>query len=215
MNNAFSRSRFMLLAGTTLVAGCAGTQGAGALLPRSQRRNSALTNNTGDPPQPLAAPPGAPHCTSVDQDACIDDSGLYRIGRVRAKHALDDSGLSIALGWVGTALDADPRIVKYWSKFYHVLGKCVSDRGGELSSWAFGMATYLQSNWAQLSSATDSLRTYVGVYLAGGATAIEMIGACASVLSVGDFAILVGAVGLSVYELMSVVDCQIQLMSVQ
>ncbi len=105
--------------------------------------------------------------------------------------------------------------MQFWSKFYKVLGKCVSDRGVELSSWAFGMATYLQANWNQFASVTDSLRTYVGVYLAGGATAIELIGAAASVLSVGDFAILAAAVGISVYELMSVVDCQIQLMSVQ
>jgi hypothetical protein len=69
------------------------------------------------------------------------------------------------------------------------------------------MTGYLVNNWAKLASATDALKEYVQIYQIGGATAIELIGSIAATLSAGDWALLLGAIGVTTYAVASQIRC--------
>jgi hypothetical protein len=74
----------------------------------------------------------------------------------------------------------------------------------------FAIATLIVANASKLASVTTDLKTYCGVYLAGGATAIEVIGAIQATLSVSDWLLLLGAIGISSLVMGHLLYCEIQ-----
>jgi hypothetical protein len=149
-------------------------------------------------------PDNVPQCTSPGQANCIDPvSGLYVIGSVTVHMTTD----SLQMGWSSTGDGHNPNYLSGLYHFAQKFGVCLADSGFELASTAFAIATYLAANGSKFASATADLQTYVGVYLIGGATDIELIGAVMSVLSAGDFALLLGALGLTIWQVAREVHC--------
>lgn len=142
-----------------------------------------------------------PTCTYSGQTGCTDPtSGLYVIGSVTA----NISSTSVQSNW------SSPSGGQYGSailRFTTTLDQCVVSNAAQLTSYAFSMARYLQSNWQSFTSATEDIKTYVNVFLAGGASAFELIGAVLAVLSASEWAMLLLALGVTVFALASVFRC--------
>ncbi len=192
-----TRSRFLFFLASSMLAGCGG--GATHLIP-SHRRPSF----SGVPVDPVGDPSAPPPCQSTTQTGCTDvGSGLVQIGSVQ----VISSPVSFGTNWSSGGDGSNPDYFGAIHRFTDKLDGCVQDRSSELAATAFAMAVYIRDNASSLASAAASLRTYAGVYLIGGATAIEMIGAAAAVLTVGDWIILLGAVGLTALEVAKLIRC--------
>ncbi len=183
-----SRGTF-IVAGSSLLMACSGRTQT-RFIP-GKLRPSFTEAMPGDPPL----------CTSSSQVNCIDpQSGLYVIGSVSARIAPS----SVQSSWFASGQNSYSGPLY---RFATALEKCLSDNAAQLTAYAFSMARYLQSNWSTFTSATSDLKTYVGVYLAGGATAFELIGAVLATLSVSEWAVLLLALGVTAFEIASQVRC--------
>ncbi len=172
-----------------MLAGCAGQA---RIMPTAGRLHPSF--NQAEPSDP-------PTCTSSTQINCIDpESGLYVIGSVSARIAPS----SVQSSWFSSGGE-----IYFGSlqRFSTALGQCVIDNAAQLTAYAFSMARYLQSNWPKFASATNDIKTFVGVFLAGGATAFELVGAVLATLSAGEWAILLLAIGVTAYTVASVFRC--------
>jgi hypothetical protein len=197
ISGASTRANFVSGA-ALLLAGCAESPHS-TLVPKHVSRGKRYPKVT----QPVPGDP-TPICSYVGQTNCIDpDSGLYVIGATQVTYGrynlqadwCDATGMSFT-GPTHT--------------FSQSLAQCVQDSAGELVATAAAIANYLKDNWQNLASATSSLGTFAGVYLAGGATEIEFIGAAIGVLVIGDWAALLTTLGLVAYEVARVTFCVIQ-----
>ncbi len=95
----------------------------------------------------------------------------------------------------------------YTRRFTQNLAQCAYDQGAELASAAFGLAVYLRDHGTELASATSDITTYAQIYLAGGASAAEFFMAAGAVLSLGDWAIVLTAIGITAYEAGKLIRC--------
>jgi hypothetical protein len=192
---ATTRARFLMAASASFLAGCGARP---ALLAHSSapvRKSNLVNENT---------PPDGNYCTNQSQTGCVDPaSNLYVIGSVQARAA----PFSVSTGWSVSGDGENPDYVGPLHRFTQRLATCAQDRTSELAATAFAMATYIQANAASLSSATSDLKTYVGVFLAGGASSFELIAAVTAVLTLGDWLVLLGAVGLTAFEVASLIRC--------
>jgi hypothetical protein len=146
-------------------------------------------------------PSDPPMCTSSTQINCIDpESGLYVIGSVSARIAPS----SVQSSWFSSSGET---YIGSLQRFSTTLGQCVIDNAAQLTAYAFSMARYLQSNWPTFTSATDDIKTFVGVFLAGGATAFELVGAVLAVLSASDWLILLTAIGVTAFMVATIFRC--------
>jgi hypothetical protein len=177
-----------LFAGSSMLVACGGGHVASSILPS---RRLHITNNY--------TPPDAPLCQSPNQTGCIDpNSGLYVIGRTQSRFGTADDGDSMQVSWSSVADLGSFDVVGPVYKFTHTLAQCMSDNDAQLIAYAISMTNYIRANASMFASANDSLKSYIGVYLAGGATAFEVIGAIAATLSVSDWALLLAMVGLTI-----------------
>jgi hypothetical protein len=95
----------------------------------------------------------------------------------------------------------------YTRQFAQNLSQCTYDQGAEIASAAFGLAVYLRDHGSELQSAAADIITYARVYLAGGATAAEFFLAAGAVLSIGDWALVLTAIGMGGYEAGKLIRC--------
>lgn len=188
-----SRHAFLYAAGLTL-AGCVGGAHTSPI-PRRIRAEPVLDGG-GDSPPPL--------CTSPGQTGCIDpSSGLFVIGSVQARLG----PRSFQTGWSVGGSGDNPDYLGAVFNYADRIDLCVQHQQEALIGVAFAMATYIQANASRFVSAGSDIRTYVGVYLAGGATAIELVGAVAAVFTVGEWLVLLGAIGFTAYEVATLINC--------
>jgi hypothetical protein len=153
---------------------------------------------------PVEPPDGPGYCTSSTQINCVDPaSNLYVIGSVQARTA----SYSVQTSWSVSGDGSDPDYFGSLHRFTNKLAVCSADRTAELAATAYAMATYIRDNAATLVSATSDLRTYVGVYLIGGASSFELICAVGAVLTIGDWVLLLASIGLVGYEVGSLIKC--------
>jgi hypothetical protein len=179
--------------GTGLVAG---TQGG-------DRKTKVYREAIGDPPLPAGTPaPGSSPAPTLQQIGSV----TVHMG---APDPVDDSS-SISFDWDPANGGVIGATKKYFSSVWKLdkaLLGCVADDAVNAIGVAGAMATYLQANRGALASATNDLYVFAGVYLSGGATAAEFLGAAAAVLSVTDWAALCLTVGAAVFEVVRLVKC--------
>ena len=85
--------------------------------------------------------------------------------------------------------------------------KCTANNGLLMVSTAQAVATYIQANGAKIASVTEDIRIFTGVFLAGGATALEYLGAVAAVMSAADWTAMMLTLGITVGTAALILNC--------
>jgi L-serine deaminase len=125
--------------------------------------------------------------------------GYVVIGHVTVTYSQAQVGASV-VGAGGTVLS---QVLKFGKSF----AQCQANNPELFLATAGAIAGYLSTNASNFASAGADLKTYVGVYLAGGATALEFVGAVLGLLSAADWLALLAALGFTVLTVGSELRC--------
>lgn len=197
-----NRNKLIITLGTIGLAACAGTVGS-KTTPQTRRRSGADQVAIGDDTAGKASP--APTTTT-------------QLGRVTARFTPDPpdpasttgSTMYIDFSWSDLADPFGETLRREFHNIWHeraAYKACLAENAREVSVFAWSLVAYIQARGPTLQGASQELTLWTELFAAGGIPALEFVTGVIGIMSVADWLLLLGAIGISGWEAFNVVQC--------